>query len=188
MEKQDRRITRTRGLLRGALMELILEKGYESITIQDITDRANLGRATFYIHFKDKEDLLLTGMREGYQALVEQIESVRSTPDHPFPLRIVFDYAAANRDLFLVILHGAGKTAAYQQAHEFIAGRVRLLIAQSGLQSRVPVEVASAYFAGSLLSMLVWWLEQGMPYASLEMENMMLLMFRSGIKALRSED
>ncbi len=187
MVKRDRRITRTRALLRSALMELILETGYESITIQDITDRANLGRATFYMHYKDKEDLLLTSMREGYQALVEQIDNVHSTFDDPFPLRVVFDYAAANRDLFLVILYGAGKTIAYQQARDFIADRARMLIQDIISPSRVPLEVASIYYAGALVSILVWWLEQGMPYTSQKMEEMVLLMFRTGMKGLRSD-
>src|SRR5690242_13310 len=57
----DRRIQRTRQLLLDSLIQLILEKGYESITVQDIIDRANVGRSTFYSHFQDKEDLLLSG-------------------------------------------------------------------------------------------------------------------------------
>src|SRR6266542_5467464 len=56
----DRRVQRTRQLLQGALMSLIQEKGYEALTVQDILDRANAGRATFYAHFDDKEDLLVS--------------------------------------------------------------------------------------------------------------------------------
>ena len=51
----DRRVQRTRKLLQDALMALILEKGYEAVTIQDIIDRANVGRSTFYAHFLDKQ-------------------------------------------------------------------------------------------------------------------------------------
>ena len=57
--KTDRRIQRTRQSLRTALLELIKEKGYDAISIEEITERANVGRATFYLHYKDKEDLLL---------------------------------------------------------------------------------------------------------------------------------
>jgi AcrR family transcriptional regulator len=59
-KKADRRIQRTRRLLQDALVGLILEKGYEAITVQDILDRANVGRSTFYEHFYDKDDLLLS--------------------------------------------------------------------------------------------------------------------------------
>ena len=60
-QREDRRVQRTRELLRGALFSLIREKGFEVLTVQDIIDRANVGRATFYAHFDNKEDLLLSG-------------------------------------------------------------------------------------------------------------------------------
>src|SRR5664279_2433284 len=68
--KRDRRIERTRQLLSKALMDLIVERGYESITIQDITDRANVSRTTFYLHFKDKDELLFASMEKIYDGLV----------------------------------------------------------------------------------------------------------------------
>ena len=67
MKKQkitDRRIQRTRQGLRNALLELIKEKGYDFISVEEITRRANLGRATFYLHYKDKEDLLVDEFNE----------------------------------------------------------------------------------------------------------------------------
>ena len=57
--KQDRRVNRTRRLLRESLMKLVAEKGYDSVTIEDITETAELGRTTFYLHYRDKEELLL---------------------------------------------------------------------------------------------------------------------------------
>lgn len=54
----DRRVQKTRKLLQEALMELVTEKGYEAVTIQEILDKANVGRSTFYAHFQDKEQLL----------------------------------------------------------------------------------------------------------------------------------
>ena len=62
--KTDRRIQRTRQSLRTALLELIKEKGYDAISIEEITERANVGRATFYLHYKDREDLLLEEFSE----------------------------------------------------------------------------------------------------------------------------
>ena len=62
--KTDRRIQRTRQALRKALLELNKEKGYDSISVEEITQRANLGRATFYLHYKDKEDLLVDEFSE----------------------------------------------------------------------------------------------------------------------------
>src|SRR5262245_13468525 len=61
-KKVDRRIQRTQELLREAMMELVAERGYEQTTVQDILDRANLGRSTFYSHFRDKDELLVSGL------------------------------------------------------------------------------------------------------------------------------
>ncbi|MEO8397816.1 MAG: helix-turn-helix domain-containing protein, partial [Chloroflexota bacterium] len=69
VRKPDRRIERTRQLLSKALMDLIIERGYDTITIQDITDRANVSRATFYLHYKDKDELLYQSMTKIYDAL-----------------------------------------------------------------------------------------------------------------------
>ena len=57
----DRRVQRTRRLLHKALMSRVLEKKYESITVQEILDRADVGRSTFYTHFQDKDELLVSG-------------------------------------------------------------------------------------------------------------------------------
>ena len=65
MEKTpDRRVQRTRRLLHKALMSCILEKKYESITVQEVLDRADVGRSTFYMHFRDKDELLVSGFGE----------------------------------------------------------------------------------------------------------------------------
>jgi len=57
-EKQDRRSRRTRNQVIAAMMDLMLEKTYDAITVQDLLDRANIGRSTFYSHYYDKEDVL----------------------------------------------------------------------------------------------------------------------------------
>ena len=71
-KKRDRRTERTKDALRQALIELISERGYERLSVQDIIDRANIGRSTFYTHFQDKEDLLLSGFNNlGTSTLLE---------------------------------------------------------------------------------------------------------------------
>ena len=61
VKPEDRRIQRTRQSLQNALSDLILEKGYEKVTVQDVIDRANVGRSTFYAHFENLDQLLLSG-------------------------------------------------------------------------------------------------------------------------------
>jgi AcrR family transcriptional regulator len=72
VRQDDRRVQRTRQLLRGALFSLIQEKGFEALSVQDIIDRANVGRATFYAHFDNKHDLLLSGLEDFRTAIKAQ--------------------------------------------------------------------------------------------------------------------
>src|SRR5512140_447377 len=74
--KIDRRIQRTRQSLRAALLELIKEKSYDDISIEEITERANVGRATFYLHYKDKEDLLLEEFSEMANEKVQVLSEI----------------------------------------------------------------------------------------------------------------
>lgn len=83
-ESVDRRVQRTRQLLNRALMALIVEKGYESITVQDIIYRAKVGRSTFYAHYQDKDDLLLSGMEEVVHSLVQDVENPPERMDEMF--------------------------------------------------------------------------------------------------------
>ncbi|WP_412537769.1 helix-turn-helix domain-containing protein [Longispora sp. K20-0274] len=64
MASTDRRVRRTRLALRHALVELMVDKGYDAVTVQDIIDRADVGRSTFYAHFTDKEHLFRSGIQD----------------------------------------------------------------------------------------------------------------------------
>src|SRR5512134_2049542 len=116
--KTDRRIQRTRQSLRAALLELIKEKGYDAISTEEITERANVGRATFYLHYKDKEDLLLEEFSEMANEKVQVLSEIpfsawlqsgedkrtakgkRPAP----PLLIVFEHIYDNSELYYILL------------------------------------------------------------------------------------
>src|SRR5207247_11310009 len=71
-KKTDRRVRRTRQLLQDALIAMVIEKGYDATTVQDIIDRANVGRATFYAHFADKQTLLTSRLEDLRGVLTER--------------------------------------------------------------------------------------------------------------------
>src|SRR3990172_2299341 len=75
MTKTDRRIQRTREVLQKALIELISERGYDAITIQDIVDRANVGRTTFYLHYRSKDDLFMSCHEANLRAAFAEADS-----------------------------------------------------------------------------------------------------------------
>src|SRR4029453_6969780 len=99
--RTDRRVRRTRELLRRALLSLVQEQGYERITVQDILDRADVGRSTFYAHYRDKDDLLLSGFEDIRAALATEREEAEhgagAKRELLQPLLIVFRHVEAHR-------------------------------------------------------------------------------------------
>ncbi len=85
MKKLDPRVVRTRQMLRDALVATILDKGYDATNIQDITERAGLRRATFYLHYRDKEELLLSMLHDTVDELIEQMKLSPSLVSRPLP-------------------------------------------------------------------------------------------------------
>jgi AcrR family transcriptional regulator len=90
--RHERRRLQTRNLLIQTMLQLVLEKGYEAISFQDITDRADLGRGTFYIHFKDKEEVVWTAFRDLFQ---EFEQATHKQLDRQMPQRDVLSSAKA---------------------------------------------------------------------------------------------
>ncbi len=169
----DRRIQRTRQLLLNSLIELILEKGYEAITVQDIIDRANVGRSTFYSHFQDKEDLLLSGfedVREIFESFHTQTS--RAESNWGFSLAL-FRHAEEQRQVFKALL---GKEA----------GKVMMRRLQKALTAflhehfqrafpkknqPIPLDVFVQYFVSTFLGLLTWWLDNDATCSAEEMNE-----------------
>ncbi len=181
-KRPDRRGPRTRRLLRDALISLILEKGYDAVTVQDITDRANLGRATFYLHFKNgKDQLLMTSLREMFDDLKARI--IPPPPDMPLgdmAMRMVpFQHAFEYRDLYRVtLLSQQGTAAIVNGIREYLAGsmRERIDVAVGERQPLVPLDVLANYLAGAMISLISWWLKQDTHYTSEQMAEMFRLL------------
>lgn len=71
-EKLDPRVKRTRSLLEQSFMDVVAQKGFQSVSVQDITDKAGVNRATFYAHFPDKYALLDYSVRQGFRQELEK--------------------------------------------------------------------------------------------------------------------
>ena len=202
--KPDRRIQRTRKALRKALLELIKEKGYDSISVEEITRQANLGRATFYLHYKDKEDLLVDEFSElaneraralseiPFSAWLPDTKNLEHTienkPAEPFLM--VFQHVANHADIYRILLQN--------EKSDRILERIRKIIVQSitefmqkkvendpiPILFEVPIDLLAAYFSGALLSCVDWWLEQGESYSPEEMTRMFQWLFFPGARKI----
>jgi AcrR family transcriptional regulator len=184
----DRRIRRTRATLRDALIELILERGFDAITVQDITDRANLARATFYLHYRDKEDLLKRCLEDVYDDLGERIE--RRDPrlfaeDRTSLAWLVFEHALEHADLYRIILYGHGQGLILPRIRRRLADCVETQLGTLQLRRESPAEpdVVAHHLVGALLGLVAWWLDRGMPYTLEEMAQMFRTLGEPGARA-----
>lgn len=177
-KRPDRRGPRTRRLLRDALIALILEKGYDSVTVQDITDRANLGRATFYLHYANgKDQLLMSSLREMFDDLKARITSPSNDlAVGDMAMRVVpFQHAFENRDLYRVTLLSQHGTAAIVNGiREYLAGimRERIDLMVTDRQPLVPLDILANYLAGAMISLISWWLKQDSDYTAEQMADL----------------
>lgn len=165
--KIDRRVQRTRQLLRGALLSLIQEKGYETLSVQEIIDRANVGRATFYAHFDSKDDLLVSGFDE-LRAILKQHQRdalARGTGIEERVLAFAHEMFAHTNDHRIVFRAMVGRQsgAVVQQIlHRMVIDLVRDDLKALTRRRDTPLMPADAvvqFVAGGLFGMLMWWLD-----------------------------
>ena len=189
MRKTDRRTQRTRELLQQALIELISERGYDAISIQDIVDRANIGRTTFYLHYKSKDELFI----RCHEAIVSKF---RIGPLHPL-----------SREELLSLEAPPGMTSAYRHLEDARAllysvfqGKDSLLILrrmrdwsardiEANLRSAfpeensaIPLDVLALYLAGAQLGLVQWWLEKRQPHTLEDLAQIFHRLQRSAIR------
>lgn len=188
LRKTDRRIERTRQLLRDALMALIVEKGYEAVSIQDITDRANVARTTFYLHFKDKDDLLFSEMRDIYDELAQQQRSSLLNelvnPQSQQPNADDFIHVQQHADFYRVMLSSKGSITILIWMLEYLTelmGREILNDYKDKLPPEIPAGVIGAFLGGAQIGVVHWWLNRGQQHTPEEMAQIMHTLCLSGL-------
>ena len=119
-KKTDARVRRTRDALGDAMVALMLEKPFDSITVQDVLDRANVGRSTFYTHYSDKDDLLMSDAEEFFEAVAMSLSARGDKSDRVFPVREFFGHITEAKQ-FVDALMSAGK---FNDSMELARGHV----------------------------------------------------------------
>jgi AcrR family transcriptional regulator len=164
--KTDRRSQRTRQLLRNALVDLMMEMPFQAISIQDILDRANVGRTTFYEHFMDKDDLLMSNFERMLTTL--DFNMLEDQPDSGenklrlLPSLGLLRHIKDQQRLLKAIVFGQS----YDLISKHLQSRVSDLVerklaglASNGKPPQVPLPVLANFVAGSFLMLLKWWFD-----------------------------
>ncbi len=193
--REDRRVKRSRQMLRDALQRLILAKGYGEITVQDILDQADVGRSTFYAHFRDKDDLFLSGL-----------DQFRDTFEANRLLSLAHDAgedAADLTDFSLAVFRHVEEYRSYAKAllrtegNALIMGHLRHLImayARHWIQKReagsglgMPAELLAHHMANTLIGLVTWWVNRDFPYTAEQMDGIYNKLVFQGVDSLVHE-
>ena len=152
----DRRVRRTRRLLREALVTLILERGWDAVSVLDVCARADVGRSTFYVHFADKEALLLSGFDDLHASL--GAESATATGPFPF-VESLIAHAAENHRLFRAVIGRRSGQAVQRRFRDVVMKLVLAELEQLGVGKQDRTFVAR-YASGGFVECLIAWLER----------------------------
>ena len=164
MTERDRRIRRTRQALADAFLSLVLEKGYERITVQDILDRADDGRSTFYAHYDNKHALLLDCFDDMQQRLRSESDThsrAGRSIDPAWPAALVYEHAYRNQHVYRVLCGKQGGDTVQRYLHGLISEVLtENLRPQSGARSLNPhAEVVAEFYTAATLGLLTWWID-----------------------------
>jgi len=173
--KIDQRVRRTRDRLGDALLKLLLEKPYETITVQDVLHRAKVSRSTFYVHYRNKEDLFLSDVDEFLEGMATMLLRSKESSDRIAPVRELFGHIADTRQFYAVMVASGRMHDVFElsEGHfgRAIDQRLAGLPRARAITSKHRAAVAHA-LAGSLLSLLSWWIHHGMRESPARMDDL----------------
>jgi len=172
-KKPDLRVRRTRDALGSALIALIQEKPINEITVQDVLDRACVGRSTFYLHFRDKDDLLISQL-EMFLEFMSTVLSVRNDKSSRVaPVEEMFAHIGNQNKLYRVLSDSGHLKEFFDLAEGYFARGIEQRLVESGRLRNVPsreLAARASALSGSLLSLLRWWLDRGEKETPKEMD------------------
>lgn len=168
MKQQDRRIGRTRKALCDALIELGREQGFENVKIKDLTERANVGNSTFYRHYKDKNDLLGSHVREIQQEITREMHPEMT---HYELSLLVFTVIGKHRDACLLAM---SLPEDHPVMEPILKSATRIVNDRYKARDEtiIPFIVSANHLVNSFIKMFHWWLTEGQVYSVEQMATM----------------
>ncbi|HSL46683.1 MAG TPA: TetR/AcrR family transcriptional regulator [Anaerolineales bacterium] len=178
--KHDRRSQRTRHLLSAALVELIREKDYSAITVSDLIERANIGRSTFYSHYRDKDDLFVGELDRVIEVLSQRIPDQEELPY--FPSLGLFRHVGQEYELYKALTWTPGIDILIKHLQKSLTQRIERGLQNTHREYEIPISVIANFIAGSFLTLLKWWLENKMIYSAEQMDEIFRNLTLTGLE------
>lgn len=187
--KGDRRSLRTRQSLSEAFMALMMEKSYDAITVEDIIDRANVGRSTFYTHFEHKDGLLSSN----FSRLMEElnVNMVSEQSGAFLPSLALFRHVQNHYALYKALVWGRGleyvsrsiqgvlSKSIESQINQLLAGQQRL---------SMPPDLIANYVSSAFLTLLKWWLDNDLQDSPERMDERFHQLVLPGVRDILDSD
>lgn len=182
----DQRVERTRERLGNAFVTLIHEKPIEDVTVQNVLDRAAVGRSTFYLHFRDKNDLLLSQLEKFLQIMSTQLLVYKEESNRVVPVAEFFTHIGTQRKLYQILADAGRLNDFLDLARRYFARGIKQRLKDSkhtSKLSRPELDARASALAGGLLSLLRWWLENDAKESPQAMDDLFHGMVWNGLQS-----
>ena len=175
VKKEDRRVRRTRDRLGDALVELLVQKPFDDITVQEVLDRAGVSRSTFYSHFSDKQDLFLSDSDEFLEGMATALSHFGDKSERVAPVQELFAHIADVRPFYNALVASGKIRDVWELGREHFSRGIEKRLAEIPRGCKIPAHRRSALahgLAGSLFSLLEWWVRSEMKTSPAEMDKL----------------
>ena len=183
--KIDERVRRTHERLGSALVALIQEKSIDDVTVQEVLDRASVGRSTFYLHFRDKDDLLLSQLEKFLEIMSTTLSVRKEKSQRVVPVAEMFAHIGSQNKMYRALADCGRLNDFFDLAQGYFARGIERRLVESERLPKLPqreLAARASALAGSLLSLLRWWLDRGAKETPRAMDELFHRMVWSGLQ------
>ena len=174
-KKEDGRVRRTRARLGDALVDLLVQKPFDDITVQDVLDRAGVSRSTFYTHYRDKNDLFLSDAEDFFEGMATALSRFGDKSERVAPVQELFAHIAEVRPFYNALVESGRMHDLRELGQEHFARGIEQRLNEIPRARTIPPDRRGAIahgFAGSLFALLTWWVQHGMKLSPEAMDKL----------------
>ena len=190
-KKTDRRSNRTRRQLSSALVDLVKEKRFDDITVQNVIDRADVGRSTFYSHFRDKDDLFQKDWERFLDGFAQHIDWEKAGSGSFVPVVYLFRHLQDFQPFYKGLVRSQKVDGVFKTGTTYLSDKIEIALA-ARLRGKpapaTPIPILANYLASELFSLLKWWLDHKMPDSPERMDEIFHELVSPTFRALLKSD
>jgi AcrR family transcriptional regulator len=182
---KDRRPSRTKQAIRDSLIELIKEKHYDLISVQDIIERANMARSTFYTHFRDKEDVLFSDWKRFLGFFFGHVGWANLHDGRFLPVAELFHHLKEYYNFYIALERSQKSERLFRTGYGFLVESLEEELAQRFDPEivMIPLPLLASFLAREIVGQMRWWLDHSMPISPQEMDRIFHELTMPGVRS-----